>query len=123
MNFSSSDTTGVRLLSCNFLSCAFSAIPVSPYLVLDISHIFAACNEPLNYFTVSITRCIPQWSASVGIIECDIDTRILQQHFNNGHSAQLTSKRKGSPSISVLQVDIDVWVCQKQIDNFSLVVE
>ena len=68
----------------------------------------------------SIARCQPQWRASIVIIQCDIDTRILQQQPNDGHKAPLTTKRKGRLSIAGLQIDINIWVCQKHFDNFNM---
>jgi len=112
---------GPPVLSCNFKGCVVFAITVFPYLVLDVSKITATCNEPLNYFMLSIMRG-PQWSASPAIFLRDIDTRILQQHLNNGHLGRRTTKWKWSGSISsfklTLMSGVPKAVWQLQHDHF-----
>ena len=74
-----------------FKGCiVFATSQVLSFLVLDVSEVSATGNEPLNHFMLSISRCKPQWSASFGVFECDIDTRILQQ-LNNRHTAKRTT--------------------------------
>ena len=78
--------------SGNFKGCiVFATSQVLSFLVLDVSEVSATGNEPLNHFMLSISRCKPQWSASFGVFECDIDTRILQQQLNNRHTAKRTT--------------------------------
>ena len=76
-------------LSCKFKCRVFLAIPVCPFLAVDISKISATCDEPLNRFPSFFVQRPPQWSASSIITKCDIDTRILQQQSNNGHLTPL----------------------------------
>jgi len=54
------------------------------------------------------------------VFQCDVNTRVLHKQFNNCHPAIPTTKWKGSVPILVLQVDIDVWVCQQQFDNSTV---